>query len=470
MTAAVNGGSNDGDLYDVSDREEARTRRKKVKTEAKNDSTSVSFAIATSTTTVANKRVLIGTVKKGEDNLPVRAEQYRNGTVNYRVHREDVLDDMASRQSDFLSTKRQVQLHEVLYDPALFPRDNGVPDIQTSTEAEKRTRVRAYLATLAGGSGPVSQPAPKSSAASTSTTGHPSNLEQPAPITEAVSKRRVADAATTKMEKPTSVEPASTSKLAPEKSTCVSAKESAKLATPIPDSIPTNSTSSIFKDSTKPVVPIPQASPKKKAATNKKKKKGPANDFSADMFIGAWKPQPNVDIYAHLKTYGVPPKMGNKKPFSLGVTACYRVHDNEVDEETRAMGNWPVGGIASHRDIEFQKRFAKDSESETRAVIKAVLLDRREQRKQQAAADSDDDFEDEIDVEEKYVASLFASRNTSMGITRSRGVATRTPVQNTKDTGIAEDDDDGYESQVCGKFKYSYRSCSLTTLREIEMI
>jgi hypothetical protein len=87
------------DLYDISDREKAKPPKKRIKVEP-HAKPAATFS--------KPKGVYIGTVKKGNDNLPVRAEQYANGTVNYRVYRDDISAEAADRQTQFLATKRQV--------------------------------------------------------------------------------------------------------------------------------------------------------------------------------------------------------------------------------------------------------------------------------------------------------------------------------------------------------------------------
>lgn len=366
----------DNDLHGVSDDEKEEPAKKRTK------ASSATKAPANSNKPTAT---YVGTVKKGIDHLPVRAEQYSNGCINYRVNRDDVPADVAERQRTFLSTKRQVKPEDVIFDVDLFPAALGVADIQTLSAADKKVRVRTYLTTIAGNQpAPIVQPVREIETAgaahqpddaqipvieTASATRPAAAPKQPAPIVEATSATRSG---------PSSEQPAPVVETAPTTRTLRRRKQPAPI-------VERASASRPVAPPAEPATPIVHPlSASLKPTTN--------ITLSSDILIGTLKAQTLVEVYAYLRPYGLPHFREKKRIVERGkplTTACFRIHPGEVDGELQAREGFPTKTqtvFLSQTNV--LDKFKKEDEAATREYIRSVLESRYEAQQEQRAGKS----------------------------------------------------------------------------------
>jgi hypothetical protein len=292
---------------------------------------------------------IIGTVKKGDDHLPVRVFVYGNKTLNYRVDRQDCSAEVAARQASFLTTKRQVQLKDIVFDAALFPPTTLVPDIQKLSEAAKKDAIRLFLR-ASSSDGPDSVAAAEAALS----TPQPA-LEHPG---EAVSQHDNQPAAQGGSQNHTH-DPSQTIVQPIRRSKRSKAKDKAP-ETSAPETLTLE----------EPRLPV---------------------DMSVDLLVGSFtfKEEHKRDPTTHAKHFALHkinvyayPKQWILPSGQHGITPCYRIHESEVYPSIWKMEDFPKHDLR-YSEITFNDDFAEPDETKNRANINAILAARLEAKRKE---------------------------------------------------------------------------------------
>ena len=96
---------------------------------------------------VIAKGTRIAVHKLGDDELPVYALYYQNGTLNCRTYREEAAPEVKQRHESFFSTGAQLTMDKIILDMNIFDKI-GAKAIQSLKAEKQKEHIRTYLATL----------------------------------------------------------------------------------------------------------------------------------------------------------------------------------------------------------------------------------------------------------------------------------------------------------------------------------